>query len=159
MSVLDSAATARSMITTLPRLKILALAVPEKESHLLACAEAGIAGYVTRDASMHQLIDAVRRILRGEAVCSARVTAGLLRYIAVQANARRAVTAAPELTQRERDVLTLISHGLTNKEIARSLSIEISTVKHHVHSLLSKLGVARRADAVRAVDGLFAQSS
>ncbi|MGH2435985.1 MAG: LuxR C-terminal-related transcriptional regulator [bacterium] len=155
MSVLDSAATARSLLTSLPSIKILALAVPEHESHMLACAEAGIAGYVAREASITDLVQALCSVLRGEAVCSARFTAGLLRYIAMQANARRACTLPPQLTRREHDVLTLIGGGLSNKEIARSLSIDISTVKNHVHNLLSKLGVACRGDAVLALGGLI----
>lgn len=154
MSVLDSAATARSLLTSMPSIKILALAVPDHESHVVACAEAGIAGYVARDASMQELVQALRSVLRGEAVCSARVTAGLLRHIAMQANARRASLVPPQLTRREQDVLTLIGGGLSNKEIARSLSIDISTVKNHVHNLLSKLGVACRAEAVLALNGL-----
>lgn len=155
MSVLDSTATARSLLTVVPSVKILALAVPEHDFHVVACAEAGIAGYVARDASLSELIDALRAVLRGEAVCSARVTAGLLRHIAVQASTRRAGLSPPRLTPRENDVLTLIGGGLSNKEIARSLSIEVSTVKNHVHNLLSKLGVAGRADAALALAGLL----
>lgn len=154
MSVLDSAATARSLLTALPSTKILALAVPEQESHVVACAEAGIVGYVSRGASMPDLIVAFRSMLRGEAVISGRVTAGLLRHIASQASVRRTSLQTAQLTCRECEVLTLIGGGLSNKEIARALSISISTVKNHVHSLLSKLGVAGRSEAVLALDGL-----
>lgn len=153
MSVRDSTATARSLLTALPSTLILALGVPEQASHVVACAEAGIAGYVCRSASMDDLVAAFRGMLRGEAVCSARVTAGLLRHIAAQANGRRAASQPPLLTERERDVLALIRGGLSNKEIAGALCISVSTVKNHVHNVLSKLGVGARADAVHLLDG------
>jgi len=150
MSTPGNAVVARELMRCQPRVRTVALAVSDGDSSVVACAEAGILGYVSRDATMEQLVDALRAVRRGEAVCSARLTAGLLRHIATQASARAVAAYGPvQLTGRERDVLALIATGQTNKEIARSLSIEPSTVKNHVHSLLGKLGVATRREAVR----------
>jgi two-component system nitrate/nitrite response regulator NarL len=150
MTLADSAKTVRSLLVTRPKLKIVALGVPEEGPEVVLAAEAGVAGYVSREATLDDLGDALRCALRGEAPCSARMAAGLLRHIALQARSRPADDGPVSLTRREREVLRLLKTGLTNKEIARALDLRLSTVKNHVHNVLSKHGVARRADVIRA---------
>src|SRR5690606_5745579 len=85
-------------------------------------------------------------VTRGESPCSPRIAAMLLRRLASGA-ARQADADGQDLTPREREVLGLIARGLSNKQIAAQLCIEVPTVKNHVHRILEKLAVRRRSDA------------
>jgi DNA-binding NarL/FixJ family response regulator len=133
-----------------PNSRTLAFAVEEVTSDVLDCAEAGAAGYVTADASVDDLVDAIERIAREELVCSPRIAARLFRRISERAS-RLPFSQAKILTSRERQVLDCIRDGRSNKEIAQKLNIAEPTVKNHVHNLLEKLEVTNRAQAaVRA---------
>jgi DNA-binding NarL/FixJ family response regulator len=135
---------ARSTVAT----RIVALAIQEEDSEVIACAEAGIAGYVPRGAAVHDVIDVISAVARGEARCSPRIVGSLLRRIAALAAERdRSQGAAMGLTARESEILALLQQGLSNKMISRRLGIELATVKNHVHSVFGKLGLRRRAEA------------
>ena len=95
-------------------------------------------------ASLDELADVLRVAARGEALCSPQMIAALLRRVATLA---RENTATSALTGRELEVMALIDEGLSNKQIARRLSIELPTVKNHVHHILEKLGVQGRYEA------------
>lgn len=134
-----------------PRARVVALAVEESPEGVVPLAEMGIAGYVARDASLSDLIGTIECVSRGEMLCSPGVAAGLVRRLStLSAHAR---PPAPEvlLTTRERQVLGLVGDGLSNKEIATRLCIEVPTVKNHVHNVLEKLRVRRRTEAVALV--------
>ncbi|HEX7241600.1 MAG TPA: response regulator transcription factor, partial [Longimicrobiaceae bacterium] len=120
--------------------------IVETEDVVLACAEAGVSGYVSRGASLDDLVGALRSVARGELVCSPHIAGSLFRRVAALSERREASPAAV-LTPREREILGLIDQGLSNKEISRRLRIELSTVKNHVHNLLEKLQVSRRGAA------------
>lgn len=150
MALTDSTGTVQALLTARPQLKVVALGVPEDGPEVVAVAEAGIAGYVSREATIQEVGEALRGALRGEATLSGRVAAGLLRHIARQAQSRRTLEVPLQLTPREREVLCLLESGLTNKEIARSLDLQLSTVKNHVHNVLAKYGAAGRADVAVA---------
>ncbi|HEY9519482.1 MAG TPA: response regulator transcription factor [Gemmatimonadales bacterium] len=124
---------------------IVALSVPESEFDIILCAEAGVSGYVARDADLDQLVETILTTLGNGVRCPPRVAMALLRRVATLAPDR---SRAPGLTRREREVLGLIDSGLSNKEIARRLGIELSTAKNHVHHILEKLGVGRRIEAL-----------
>lgn len=145
----QGAGTARSLRTTWPDMSIVALAVPEADDEIVELAEAGVDGLVTRDASLTEVLDAVAAAARREALTSPAVTAVLLRRVASLAGERRQAEGAT-LTRREHEIILLIGRGLSNKEIAQALRIELSTVKNHVHHILEKLQVRRRAEAVSA---------
>jgi DNA-binding NarL/FixJ family response regulator len=130
-----------------PETKVVALAVSDSEQGVLACAEAGVRGYVTRDASVDDLVGKMLAVARGELMCAPAIAASLFRHVGELAARRGAPADAPALTPREREVLALVSEGLSNKEISRRLSIGVSTVKNHVHHLLEKLQVPRRGAA------------
>jgi two-component system nitrate/nitrite response regulator NarL len=150
MAMVESLAAVRSLTSAYPQLKIVAVAVPDTEGDIIACAEAGVCGYVSREASSEELMKAIKAAAGGELHCSARIAASLLRRVARLATLTIAEPDAPLLTPRERDVLRLLEFGRSNKEIAKSLGIEVATAKNHVHNILEKLGVRRRADAVAA---------
>jgi DNA-binding NarL/FixJ family response regulator len=134
--------------TQSPRLRLIAFALHEEVSVILDCAEAGAHGFVTAGASLDDFIAAVERVVAGELLCTPRVVAELFRGLgerSVRGAGRHPVAA--HLTGREQQVLTLLSRGLSNKEIGASLNIAEATVKNHVHNLLEKLHVERRGQA------------
>lgn len=143
----DGVATMRSLLELLPATKIVALGVPETDRDVVDCAEAGVSGYVPREASLEDLVAAVESVGRGELLCSPRVAASLLRRVALGSAAGVGSGQLDHLTAREGQIVRLIEQGLSNKEIASRLGIEVATVKNHVHNLLEKLQVHRRAEA------------
>jgi two-component system, NarL family, nitrate/nitrite response regulator NarL len=153
MAGLGSADGVRAVAAALPDVTLVGLAVPDTEEDVVSCAEAGITGYVPRDGSYKDLVDAVERGARGEAVGSPRVVAGLMRRVAALADERDEASRAA-LTRRELQIVRLIDEGQSNKEIAAQLSIELATVKNHVHHILEKLHVTRRGEAAARVRGM-----
>jgi DNA-binding NarL/FixJ family response regulator len=143
----DNVWIVRALVAAVPGTKVVALAVPEVEREVLACAEAGVAGYVTREGSVEDLVAAVESVARGEMVISPRMAATLLQRVATLALEQSPAAIEARLTTREVEILDLIDQGLSNKEIARRLTIELSTVKNHVHNILEKLNVTRRGEA------------
>lgn len=135
-----------ALIRSLP-VPVLAFGVLPTENVVLALAEAGVVGFIDGDAALDDLVAAVARAQRGEATCPPAIIMMLLQRIAALAN-RSPVAPQAVLTSRERQIVQLIAEGLSNKEIARRLSIEVATVKNHVHNILEKLQVNRRSDAV-----------
>jgi two-component system nitrate/nitrite response regulator NarL len=146
MAMLDSIHAVRAITNQASGVKVIALAVPETEGHVLACAEAGIVGYVPRDASLENLIITVRSVARGETLCSPTIAAGLMRRVAVLAR-RPGYATHRSLTSREVDIIELVGRGLSNKQIAHQLNIGLPTVKNHVHNILSKLALQSRVEA------------
>jgi two-component system, NarL family, nitrate/nitrite response regulator NarL len=138
----------RTLTGTRLKATVIALALPERASDVLACAEAGASGYVTEDASLMDLVATINGVVRGEMRCSAEITGTLFRRIAVLAAAHPAFVHTPILTVREREVLALLNEGLSNKQIAHRLFIQLATVKNHVHHILEKLQVERRGEAI-----------
>lgn len=150
MALRNSTQLVEALLAARPSIKVVALGVPEDSPDVVACAEVGICGYVSRDASLADLGESLRTAGRGEAPVPARVAAGLLRHIAGQARYRQVGAVPHELTPREREVLSLMENGLTNRQIARALDLQLSTVKNHVHNVLTKYGVPGR-EAVAAL--------
>lgn len=129
-----------------PDVHIVAYTVGLDDQSVLRCIEAGAAGYVSRDATVDDLVRTVESVVRGEAHCSPRMAASLFRRVATLARPEAGgKSAGPELTQRERQIVDLIDQGLSNKEIASQLGIEVATAKNHVHHILEKLQVRRRS--------------
>jgi two-component system nitrate/nitrite response regulator NarL len=143
----------RSIVGGAPEARVVALALPEGEADVIACAEAGASGYVPRDGTLADLEAVIRSVAQGEALLSPKVTASVLRRLAHLAAGREPPPFEVRLTSRETEIIELIDQGLSNKEIAQRLSIAISTVKNHVHSILNKLNVERRAAAVACLRG------
>lgn len=141
----ESLATARAISRAAPGVRIVAFAVEEGDGNIFACAEAGIAAWVTCEASVDDLVATIEGVQRGELVCSARSAASMFRRLASMTAASRPIGDSP-LTGREQEIVELLERGLSNKQIARHLTIEVATVKNHVHNILGKLNVARRAE-------------
>ena len=134
-----------------PSVKVLPIGTPESVPAILTLLEAGAAGYVLEHESIEVLLGNIHATVRGEALISPEIAAALMARVAElnEVFSRIQVEPAdcPDLTNREAEVLDLIGQGLSNQEIAHRLSVEIGTVKNHVHSILRKFQVNNRRDA------------
>ena len=158
MTMRDSSSMARQFLEHYPQVKIVALAAPEDEQNIIECAEVGISGYVAREASIDELIETVVNTREGEFCCPPKISAFLfnkIQHLAQRAAENYLPCSNPRrdsllevLTRREKQILGLMSDGLSNKQISTALKIEVSTVKNHVHNILVKLGVNSRVRAV-----------
>jgi DNA-binding NarL/FixJ family response regulator len=151
----DGLSIARRIMEAAPGIHILGFAAREYDHDVVAYAEAGMSGFVPRDASTDDLFEAIDRAMNGELLCSPSAAGTMYRRIASMAGIRGIDSLAPRLTGREREIVRCIDVGLSNKEIARELRIGVSTVKNHVHNILEKLRVSRRGEAaahVRRID-------
>lgn len=133
-----------------PDVAIVAVGVAESEDYVVACAEAGVAGYLLRSEPLEHLLRVVRSVVSGGSLMAPRTAAMLLRRVQSLAAQRLPGPRIPDLTAREDDVFRLLELGLSNQEISERLGIAVRTVKNHVHSILEKLGVHRRGEAVAA---------
>jgi DNA-binding NarL/FixJ family response regulator len=135
-----------------PQARVVAFGVPDHPADAVALVEAGASGYVTSDQSVEDAAQVLRSVAQGEFPCSGRVAAILADRVSELATPSAAADlSAARLTSRELEIASLIAAGLSNKEIATMLSIELSTVKNHVHSILAKLGVTRRSEVADRV--------
>lgn len=146
MTMGGTTGTVAALLAARPGIHVVALGLREDSPDVVACAEAGVSGYVSRDAAFEDLATALRSVVRGEVSCSGKVAAELIGYISRQARSRPGVAAAVPFTQREREVLRMLQTEMSNKEIARALDLQLSTVKNHVHNVLAKLGASGRSE-------------
>jgi two-component system nitrate/nitrite response regulator NarL len=142
----ESAAIIRDVEQLQRGVPIVVLGVGDAEQDMLACVEAGVAGLVSRDAAIDDLVVALESAARGELQCTPQFAGSLLRRVAALAAAREPAAPIERLTVRESQIVKLLEQQLSNKEIAVRLGIEGATVKNHVHNLLEKLQVHRRTD-------------
>jgi len=141
----------RALASEHPAVAFVALGLQDQCQEVVRCGRAGFTGYVSRTSSIDELCQALSDVAAGRLSCSAEISGGLLRALfGMDAHSRQS-TSAETLTRREGEVLQLIGHGLSNKEIARELRVSLATVKHHVHNVLEKLEVSGRAQAMRRV--------
>jgi DNA-binding NarL/FixJ family response regulator len=139
--------TLRAHALSHPDVKFIVLGVTDEEDDFLCYAEAGAAGYVTKDCSLTELSEIVHSTGRGELRCSPRMAAALLRRVAGQRSRQQNFASVGPLTSRETEILRLVEEGMSNKQIAATLILSVTTVKNHVHHLLEKLRMHRRAQA------------
>lgn len=135
----------RGLRAVLPTLKTVAFAVAEAEADVIACAEAGVCGYVAQDGSAEDLAAAILRAVGGELICSPRIAAVLFERVAALVDNSFRGSCEP-LTRREREIAALVARGLPNKSIARELSLAPATIKNHVHNILQKLSLQSRSE-------------
>ncbi|SDS89513.1 DNA-binding response regulator, NarL/FixJ family, contains REC and HTH domains [Nocardioides scoriae] len=126
-----------------PGVGVLVLTTFLDDQLVLRAIRAGARGYVVKDVDTSALIRAIRDVSRGESAFDARSAAAMVRGLNAPA-----VEESARLTQREEEVLVLLAHGLSNRDIGRELFVSETTAKFHVGNILRKLGVASRAEAV-----------
>jgi len=133
-----------------PRLRILMLGMNDEPQEFLRCIRAGIAGYVLRDASSQRVLEAVQVVCRGGAFCDSHLCRLLFNYFEKSANALPSaiVRNSLGLTQREQELVPMLAHGASNKEIADQFCLSEQTVKNHLYRMKRKVGAANRLGIV-----------
>lgn len=144
MPVMDGIETAKLMREHYPDVKILILTMYNKPEFIRNILEAGASGYVLKNAGKEELIDAIRKVEKGEEYFSISVTKTMMESFRSGSDSNKVV-----LTKRERGVLTLIAEGDKTSEIAEKLLISTHTVDTHRYNLLSKLNIKNTAGLVR----------
>jgi DNA-binding NarL/FixJ family response regulator len=145
----------RALRKTRAEIRIVAVGVRETASQVLACAAAGIDGYVPMDATLGDMVTAIENAVRGELACSPRVAASLYHSVGFPDFSRAVI--ANHLTVRELQVADLINRGCPTKEIAWRLGVQPCTAKNHVRNILHKLQVRRRGQAVAKLRTLIGE--
>jgi DNA-binding NarL/FixJ family response regulator len=128
-----------------PTVAVLMLTMFDDDESVFAAMRAGALGYVLKGAAPESMIRAIAVVAGGEAIFGAGVATRALSYFST---ARADPTVFPELTPREREVLTLIASGLSNAAIASRLGLAANTVGNHISNIFAKLQVASRAEAI-----------
>lgn len=136
----------RQILRTSPHVGIIVLTMFQDDDSVFAVMRAGARGYVLKGADQAVLLRAVRAVANGESLFSPEIATRLMQFFANLQPASRP-ELFPELTEREREILSLIADGQTNAEIAEKLVISMKTVRNYVSNIFSKLQVADRAQA------------
>ncbi|MGO8950878.1 MAG: response regulator [Ktedonobacterales bacterium] len=137
----------RRIVQVNPGIRILVVTLVEDDDSVLAALRAGARGYILKDANEVEVVRAIRAVSSGDAIFSATIAQHLIDSFA---GPRPAIPTVPfpDLTDREREILTLIAQGHTNSEIAERLVISLKTVRNYISSIFSKLQVADRSRAI-----------
>jgi DNA-binding NarL/FixJ family response regulator len=149
----------RKILSESPHIGILVVTMVEEDDSVFAAMRAGARGYLLKGADKDEMLLAIRAVGRGEAVFGPGIARRLTQYFAPRTRAAPGVVF-PDLTDREREILDLIAAGRNNQEIAGQLFLSLKTVRNYVSSILTKLQVADRAQAiVRAREAGLGQDS
>ncbi|MET8630621.1 response regulator transcription factor [Kitasatospora sp. NPDC004669] len=141
----DGVTVCRELRSRMPELACLILTSFDDEEALLDAIMAGASGYVLKQISGTDLVTAVRTVASGQSMLDPGAATRLMNRL--RGDATPQTTGLPQLTDREREILSLIGEGLTNRQIGQRLYLAEKTVKNHVSRLLAKLGVERRVQA------------
>jgi DNA-binding NarL/FixJ family response regulator len=129
--------------------KVLVLTTYDTDEHIVEALRAGASGFLVKDTKPAELLDAIRTVAAGESLLSPGPTSRLIARFLRAPNAMAPATGGPEeLSERERQVLTLVARGLNNTEIAEALGLSPLTAKTHVSRIMGKLGARDRAQLV-----------
>jgi DNA-binding NarL/FixJ family response regulator len=133
----------------IPGTRVLVLSASGEHSDVLEAVKAGASGYLVKSASVEELVDAVRRTAAGDAVFTAGLAGLVLGEYRRMAITPDSGSQAPQLTDRETEVLRLVAKGMTARQIAKKLVISHRTVENHVQSTLRKLQLHNRVELAR----------
>jgi DNA-binding NarL/FixJ family response regulator len=148
MPIMSGVEATRRIMATAPATRVLILTVSASEDDVVDAILAGAAGYLLKDASAAQIVAGIRAAIAGDAMISPAVATRMLaRLRGHEQRRRQAEVARTGLTDRELEVLGLVAEGCDNVEIGARLFISATTVKHHVSSVLHKLGIENRVQA------------
>jgi DNA-binding NarL/FixJ family response regulator len=139
----------RSIVSDLPGTRVLVLSASGDHSDVLEAVKAGASGYLVKSASAEELVDAVNRTAHGDAVFTAGLAGLVLGEYRRMAAAPAEAADAPQLTERETEVLRLVAKGLSARQIADRLVLSHRTVENHVQSTLRKLQLHNRVELAR----------
>jgi DNA-binding NarL/FixJ family response regulator len=150
MPVLDGIAATRAILASGSAARVLILTTFDLDEYVYEAIRAGASGFLLKDVRPDDLLDAIRVVAAGEALLAPTVTRRLLDRFASQVPDDRVPPSLEELTERELEILRLVAQGLSNAEIAQQLVLGETTVKSHVSSILRKLRLRDRVQAVVA---------
>jgi two-component system, NarL family, response regulator LiaR len=142
MPKMDGVAATRAIKARWPRIQVIALTSFKEKEYVEGALKAGAGGYLLKNVSAEELVNAIRRAVSGQPSLSPEAAQVLIRKVNEPAPLGR------DMTDREKEILALMVEGLSNSEIAERLIVSQSTVKFHVSNILSKLGVTSRTEAV-----------
>jgi RNA polymerase sigma factor (sigma-70 family) len=151
MDGITATRTITSDAHSLDRPRVIVLTTFDHDEYVFGALRAGASGFLLKRTPAEELVDAIRVVAEGEALLTPEATRRLVADFAKRNHApTEARDAMDWLTPREREVLVLIAHGLTNSEIASTLNVSLETIKTHVKRIFTKIGVHDRAQAVIA---------
>jgi DNA-binding NarL/FixJ family response regulator len=142
---------ARAISAACPVVKVIMLTVSEQEEDVTQALEAGANGYILKGTSGTDLLTTLQSVSRGESYVSPGLAARLLAVSMRNVRQQPRPSEQVDLTKREEQILELVARGLTNKEIANTLTISEKTVKHYMTNVMQKLQVRNRVEAVLAL--------
>jgi DNA-binding NarL/FixJ family response regulator len=144
MPDMDGLEATRKIKEERPRTAVIMLTMHDNPTYLRDAVRAGAAGYLLKDVSKDELVDAVRQVATGGAFIESQMLKGMLSEMKPTG---QAAPASKNLTKREREILSLVAEGMSNREIAEKLVLSPETVKSHVAAILEKLNVSDRTQA------------
>jgi len=142
MPEMDGIAATSAILQTYPNIRIIALTSFSEDQLIYKALKAGVAAYLLKDCTSDELVNTIRNAHVGKTTIGSEIMQAVLR-VADNPAARQY-----HLSERERDVLRLVVRGFSNRQIAANLTLSESTIKFHVSNILSKFGIATRAEAV-----------
>jgi DNA-binding NarL/FixJ family response regulator len=135
-----------SLMKEFPKLKVIGMGLIPSQRDIVELVETGAAGFILKDATMEDVFETIRAVVRGMKILPPLLTSSLFSYVADHALRKQKgkLPEAVRMTKREREIIALIADGLSNKDIAQRLNIATFTVKSHVHNILEKLTLHSR---------------
>jgi len=147
MPGLNGIEATRRILAAQPEVGVLVVTMFDDDDSVFAVMRAGARGYLLKDADREELLRAIHAVQRGEAIFSPAIAQRMMGYFAGRMSTPGAAPF-PELTEREREILELIAKGQNNTGIAGRLALSVKTVQNYVSSILSKLQVVDRSEAI-----------
>ena len=148
MPRLNGIEATRQIKAIYPNIAILPLTGYDDDEYVFALLESGAAGYLLKDSSGEELIEAIRQVMTGEPVLHPKIMKKVLNRLRSPVEEQVTQTAGEVLSDRETEVLRLAAQGMSNMEIADSLTLSVRTVQTHLRSIFNKLGVGSRSEAI-----------
>lgn len=142
MPQMDGIQASRLILEKQPCIRIIALSSYKEEDVVRSALNAGVMSYVLKNASLDELLDAIDDAMLGRSILSPEATQALI------SASRNPSPSREQLSQRELEILKLMTEGMTNRQISFETDLSLATVKFHVSSILSKLNAASRTEAV-----------
>jgi DNA-binding NarL/FixJ family response regulator len=138
----------RRILADFPAIKIIMLTMLEDDDSLFAAMRAGARGYILKGADKAEVLRTVAAVAEGHALFGPAIAGRITGFFQRSAQAQTTAVPFPDLTEREREVLTLIAQGLNNTEIASRLFVSGKTISNHISNIFNKLQVVDRAQAI-----------
>jgi DNA-binding NarL/FixJ family response regulator len=141
---------------SMPQIRVVLFGMDDDADIFLQAVRLGVNGYLLKDASAAELVDAVRTVAQGEAACPAKYCKVLFQTLANETNQRAALAEQRaeirfELTQRQRQLMSLVAMGMSNKEIAANLNLSEFTVKNHIYRVMKQVDAHTRQEACHLI--------